>query len=88
PRAQQWQLRLYASGMALYVLGMATSGWLGVPRKSASVIDGGSAQLAMAVMGMGGLISVVATLLFVGLMFAAMTRRSAPLLNKSMGEVS
>ncbi|HEY0635576.1 MAG TPA: hypothetical protein VGE00_09340 [Gammaproteobacteria bacterium] len=87
-RVQQWQLRLYASGMALYVIGMATSGWLGVPRKSALVIDGGSAQLAMAVMGMGGLVSVVATLLFVGLMFAAMTRRSALLLNKSMGEVS
>ncbi len=88
PRAQQWQLRLYASGMALYVIGMATSGWLGVPRKSALVIEGGSAQLAMAVMGMGGLIAVVATLLFVGLMVTAMARRSALLLSKPMGEVS
>lgn len=87
-RAQQWQLSLYAGGMALYVVGMASSGWLGVPRKSAVVIDGGAAQLAMAVMGLGGLIAVAATLLFVGLMVSAVARRTALLHNKSLGEVS
>jgi hypothetical protein len=39
-------------------------------------------------MGIGGLVSVVATLLFVGLMFSAMVRRSTLLLDKSIGEVS
>jgi len=87
-RTQQWQMRLYTSGMALYVVGMASSGWLGVPRKSAVVIENGGAQLSMAVMGLGGIISVMATLLFVGVMFSAMMRRSAMVLNKPMGEMS
>lgn len=88
PRAMRWQLRLYTTGMVLYVAGMASSGWLGVPRKSAMVIEHGGAQLAMGVMGVGGLLSVVATLLFVVLMGRGISRRAAPTLNNPAGELS
>jgi hypothetical protein len=86
--ACRWQLRLYTSGMTLYVMGMACSGWLGVPRKSAVVVDQTMAQITMGVMGIGGVISVVATLLFVGLMASAMIHRPVATLHKSMGELS
>lgn len=76
-RLPRWQLRLYAAGMAVYVAGMACSGWLGVPRKSAGAVDGAGQNLAMAAMGAGGLVAVGATLLFLVVMLRAMRRRHA-----------
>lgn len=64
-KAMRYQVVLYGFGMTLYVLGMAGSGWLGVPRKAAVTIDQGYEKLSMAIMGIGGLLSIIATLLFV-----------------------
>jgi len=68
----RFQLQLYAMGMILYVLGMAGSGWLGVPRKSAVMLEDNSLErISMGIMGLGGALSIVATLVFVGLIFYA-----------------
>lgn len=72
-RSRQWQLRLYAGGMGLYICGMAASGLVDVPRK-VPYSGGGEFQaetLALAVMGSGGAIAILATLLF--LLLAAAT---------------
>lgn len=62
----QRQLQLYFSGMVIYVAGMALSGHLNVPRKVAMTTEGQQA-LAMGLMGIGGLIAICATLLFVAI---------------------
>ena len=67
-----FQLKLYVVGMILYVLGMASSGWLGVPRKTAMMLEDDSLErISMGIMGLGGALSIVATLMFVGLIFYA-----------------
>ncbi|MCF6299149.1 MAG: hypothetical protein L3J01_04645, partial [Thiomicrorhabdus sp.] len=79
PVSLKWinfQLTLYAIGMALYVLGMAGSGWLGVPRKTAMMLEDNSLeQISMGIMGIGGALSIVATLLFVSFIFYALVQR-------------
>jgi hypothetical protein len=68
----KFQLILYTVGMVLYVLGMAGSGWLGVQRKTAMILEDNSLErISMGIMGIGGALSIVATLLFVGFMFYA-----------------
>jgi heme/copper-type cytochrome/quinol oxidase subunit 1 len=67
------QLRLYFAGMVIYVSGMALSGQLNVPRKVALTTEGQEA-LAMGLMGLGGLIAILATLLFVALQLHAIIR--------------
>ena len=72
----RFQMTLYTVGMVLYVLGMAGSGWLGVPRKTAMMLDDNSLeQISMGIMGIGGVLSIVATLLFVGFIFYAFLPR-------------
>lgn len=64
---RQWaqrQLQVYFSGMVVYISGMALSGLLDVPRKVAMTAEGLQA-LAMGLMGLGGLIAITATLMFV-----------------------
>jgi len=68
---------LYTSGMILYVLGMAGSGWLGVPRKTAMILEDNSLErISMGVMGLGGALSIIATLVFVGFMFYAFLQKN------------
>lgn len=68
----KFQIILYTVGMVLYVLGMAGSGWLGVQRKTAMILEDNSLeQISMGIMGIGGALSIVATLLFVSFMFYA-----------------
>ena len=70
---QSIQLYLYALGMVFYVLGMAGSGLLGVPRKTAMMVDDSLERISMGIMGLGGALSILATLLFVGFVFYAFT---------------
>jgi len=68
------QARIYALGMALYISGMAWSGWLGIPRKSADTLHdsfGTAAHYAMGLMGTGGLIAIIATMLFLGIIITS-----------------
>lgn len=69
------QVILYTFGMVLYVLGMASSGWLGVPRKTAMTVDDSLERLSMGVMGLGGAISIVATLIFIAIMLYSFIRQ-------------
>ncbi|VAW49347.1 hypothetical protein MNBD_GAMMA04-1980 [hydrothermal vent metagenome] len=72
----RFQLILYAFGMILYVLGMAGSGWLGVPRKTAMTLEDNSLeQISMGIMGLGGALSIVATMMFVGFILSAFLGR-------------
>ncbi|MDR9499653.1 MAG: hypothetical protein RI556_10800 [Hydrogenovibrio sp.] len=70
----QKQIGFYGASMFLYVSGMAASGWLGVPRKTTMFVDEGWEQLAMTVMGIGGFLSILATLVFVSLLLIAFGR--------------
>ncbi len=67
------QLQTYFGGMTVYIAGMALSGMLDVPRKVAMTTEGLQA-LAMGLMGAGGLIAIVATLMFVAIQFHAVRR--------------
>ncbi len=69
----QRQLQLYFGGMVIYVTGMALSGHFNVPRKVPMTTEGQQA-LAMGLMGIGGLIAICATLLFVTLTLHAARR--------------
>lgn len=64
------QLQLYFSGMVIYIVGMSLSGLLDVPRKVAMSAEGVQA-IAMGLMGVGGLIAIAATLMFVTIQFHA-----------------
>jgi hypothetical protein len=59
--------------MVIYIGGMALSGQIDVPRKVALATEGQQA-LAMGLMGLGGLVAIAATLLFVALQLQAMIR--------------
>ncbi len=73
----KFQIMLYTSGMILYVLGMAGSGWLGVQRKTAMILEDNSLErISMGVMGIGGALSIVATLMFVGFIFYAFLQQN------------
>ena len=67
-RLATWQPIIYGGGQLLHVLGLAWSGGYGVQRKTAGAAQGLDSipEIAgMAVMGIGGLISVIGGLLFV-----------------------
>lgn len=67
------QLQLYFSGMMIYISGMALSGQFDVPRKVPMMTEGQQA-LSMGLMGLGGLIAIAATLLFVAIFLHAAHR--------------
>lgn len=69
----QRQMQLYFAGMMIYVGGMALSGQLDVPRKVPMTAEGMQA-LSMSLMGLGGLIAISATLLFVFINLHALRR--------------
>lgn len=64
------QLQFYFTGMVIYIGGMALSGLLDVPRKVAMITEGLQA-IAMGLMGIGGLIAIASTLMFVGIQVLA-----------------
>lgn len=71
----RWQPLIYGGGQLLHVLGLAWSGGYGVARKTAGAaqgLDSWQAIAGMAVMGLGGLISVVGGLLFLAIAIKAM----------------
>jgi len=66
-RMASWQPYLYGGGQLLHIIGMAWSGGYGVQRKTtvlAQGVDGSGEVAGMALMGLGGLISVIGGLLF------------------------
>ncbi|HCY62910.1 MAG TPA: hypothetical protein DHV59_08805 [Oxalobacteraceae bacterium] len=67
-RLQRWQPLLYGSGLLILALGLAWSGWLGVPRKTlhADVILRYPAYFAaMGMAGLGGFLGIGGAALFV-----------------------
>jgi len=75
-----WQVRCYAGGQLLHIVGLVWSGGYGVQRKVAGsdqVLDSTSQVLGMGLMGLGGLIAIIGGLLFVVVIWRAM--RGTPL---------
>jgi cytochrome c oxidase subunit 1 len=67
PRMAFWQPIIYSGGQLLHITGLAWSGGYGVQRKTAGLaqgLDRFSEVAGMALMGLGGLISVIGGLLF------------------------
>jgi heme/copper-type cytochrome/quinol oxidase subunit 1 len=67
-RMVRWQPYIYATGMGLYILGMAWSGWLDLPRKTSGMaqgLDTMAEQVAMSLMGLGGLVAIIGSAIFV-----------------------
>ena len=76
PRLAFWQPIIYSGGQLVHITGLAWSGGYGVQRKTAGLaqgLDKFSEVAGMALMGLGGLISVIGGLLF--LVVAYMTVR-------------
>ncbi len=77
-RAVRWQTWAYGGGTLLMAAGLAWSGGHGVSRKTAGaqqLLDGIAETVGMAVMGLGGMVAVAGSLLFVTLVFRAMVAR-------------
>lgn len=76
PRALGWQAGLYGGGTLVMAAGLAWSGGHGVARKTAGaqqLLDGASEAAGMALMGAGGLVAIAGGLMFVFLLFRALT---------------
>ncbi|WP_426417170.1 hypothetical protein [Aestuariirhabdus sp. LZHN29] len=74
------QLRLYAVGVMMMVMGLALSGYMGVSRKVTAkghLLDGWSEQMAMTLMGVGGLTAIGAVFLFVGILFLLLRNKTS-----------
>ncbi|MDH5648743.1 MAG: cbb3-type cytochrome c oxidase subunit I [Gammaproteobacteria bacterium] len=66
---------LYGGGQLLHVSGLVWSGGYGVQRKvagTAQVLDGLEKQIAMGIMGLGGLIAIIGGVIFVFIVLEAM----------------
>ncbi|MBF0311386.1 MAG: cbb3-type cytochrome c oxidase subunit I [Magnetococcales bacterium] len=77
-----WQPILYGIGQSCHVLGLAWSGGHGVQRKTygaEQALDTLSTKLAMGIMGLGGLLAVVAGVLFLVLVIRSLL--SKPVVN-------
>jgi hypothetical protein len=73
-RAAQWQPWLYGGGQLMHIVGLAWSGGYGVQRKVAGVAQGLERieQIAgMALMGLGGLVSIAGGFLFLVIVWAS-----------------
>jgi len=78
PRLAFWQPVVYALGQLMHIAGLAWSGGYGVQRKAAGLEQGikGVGEIAgMALMGLGGVISVVGGLLFLVVAYKAIRNR-------------
>ena len=74
-----WQPLLYGGGQLMHIFGLAWTGGYGVQRKTAGLAQGVDriGEIAgMALMGTGGLISVIGGLLFLIIAFKAMQTRT------------
>jgi hypothetical protein len=72
-----WQPIIYSGGQFMHILGLAWSGGYGVQRKTAGLaqgLDHVSEIAGMALMGMGGLVSVVGGLLFLVVAYKSIRR--------------
>jgi len=79
PRLAFWQPIIYASGQLMHIAGMAWTGGYGVQRKTAGLEQGirGFSEIAgMALMGFGGLISVIGGLLFLVVAYKSISQRN------------
>lgn len=73
-RLADWQPWIYGFGQLLHIIGLGISGAMGIQRKTAGAaqgLDSLSTQLAMGVMGLGGLLAVLGGILFVWIMLRA-----------------
>ena len=80
PRLAFWQPVIYASGQLLHIGGLAWSGGYGVQRKTAGLEQGVNhlGEIAgMALMGLGGLVSVIGGLLFLVVSYQSISKRRA-----------
>jgi len=80
PRAAYWQPYVYAGGQLMHVTGLAWSGGYGVQRKVSGAAQGleSMAETAgMALMGLGGLVSVAGGMLFLVIAVAALLGRTS-----------
>ena len=78
PRLAFWQPIIYSGGQIFHIVGLAWSGGYGVQRKTAGLaqgLDRFSEVAGMALMGLGGLISVVGGLLFLVVSYKAIRNR-------------
>jgi hypothetical protein len=67
PRLARWQPAIFGGGQLIHILGLAWSGGYGVQRKTAGAAQGLDSIpeiIGMAMMGIGGIISVVGGVLF------------------------
>ena len=81
PRLTFWQPIIYSGGQLLHITGLAWSGGYGVQRKTAGLaqgLDKFSEIAGMALMGLGGLISVVGGLLFLVIAFKTIRAPAVP----------
>jgi tetratricopeptide (TPR) repeat protein len=79
-RAARWQAALYGGGTLAMAAGLAWSGGYGVARKATGaqqLLDGLPEVAGMAVMGAGGMVAVAGGVMFVALVFDALTRAAA-----------
>jgi cytochrome c oxidase subunit I len=69
---------IYAAGQMLHISGLAASGAMGIQRKTAGAAQGLAdwpSQVAMGVMGSGGLLAVIGGILFVWVVLRTLARR-------------
>jgi hypothetical protein len=79
-RLAELQPWIYGVGQLLHIGGLAISGAMGIQRKTAGVaqgLDSLGAKLAMAVMGIGGLLAVIGGVIFVWLMLRSFVKVSS-----------
>ena len=73
-RAARWQPGIYGSGQLMHIIGLAWSGGYGVQRKTAGAEQGLDQleQIAgMALMGLGGLVSIIGGVIFLVVVYLA-----------------
>ncbi|MEH6470942.1 MAG: hypothetical protein V7752_06790 [Halopseudomonas sp.] len=86
----QRQLKTYAAGVVLMVMGLAISGWMGVGRKLAASdqVFGSSGEMAaMLLMGCGGAVGLIASFWFIGRALPSLCRSAGSLGYSSGREV-
>ncbi len=87
-RLLRWQPLLYGSGLLILALGLAWSGWLGVPRKTlhADVLMRYPAYFAaMGMVGLGGLLGVGGAALFIVNIVRSLRQKQQAMLLRDAG---
>ncbi len=67
---------IYLVGQLMHIGGLAWSGGYGAARKSAEIITEREIKIAMGMMGLGGLLAIIAGIIFVVIMYKSIKRRS------------